>query len=844
MQAIFNQPPSIAEDAIHYVLHPTNALSDRMSATGLALSVQSFVDALLRDFIWHRDQFQLKVVRDEETSGWVLEGRMRVGDSIDDEWCVVWLLREISSKWDFAISVRDSDGEFVLIEAADALPSWVTPSVVENRVWIHNYHLHLIPLSHVSPPSSRRRRHKAGGDDDDSGETEDHLDISDALKLVRDASVDTQAPRSVEQTVWQRISRYPDALSHHVHKAKAYLPKDISKALSVDPGLVQKAAEAFYTRDAAQLRAVHKMSRFHPTPCILQAVRLTRTAYAQLVGQKFYPPKVFGHWQEKEGTPEWRWKDLGMKISCGFEMLYQEGGPRSEPANASANGLNAAVQARREALQRDPEYAKYISNIQTAGYFRDQIKGSQLWNELETKAMEVFIQSRRDDDASRPSFAYQVNAALANAGDLEPSQDDEDSDDWLNVNAEDFDDFLQQKMAQGAQSADNATDVDRSPQPENEEDRIANAQVAKLRDLASKVDAFVAGQGDVEGAMFEEEQSSGEEADELSDEKFSDSDDSDRDDDSAKAARADAMENLVPGIDPSEYGRMPPSFHDHSQRVAPATLGSEVVEADTEKSDAGAGADHLLPQSKPMRPPILPRDQYEGVDSDDTDDEDAAVLDDDEEEEDQPQVVGEVEVDMAEEEEEFLEFSRQALGISDEHWREIIRERKSRGAFVPAHVVTESHAPATKATAPDRITSSGLPKSDHSPSTSGPQAKNPNLNSFEAVMKAMDEELARSKSKGQRQGSSSLSSEGKGKQKAPAQDAETMDIEHAMDAELKAALDHDEDDDVDLDAEGGMDYNLIKNFLESFKSQAGLSGPVSNLAGRLQPGWGLPRDES
>jgi len=31
-------------------------------------------------------------------------------------------------------SVRDSDGEFLLIEGADSLPSWVTPSVVENRV--------------------------------------------------------------------------------------------------------------------------------------------------------------------------------------------------------------------------------------------------------------------------------------------------------------------------------------------------------------------------------------------------------------------------------------------------------------------------------------------------------------------------------------------------------------------------------------------------------------------------------------------------------------------------------------------------------------------------------------
>jgi SGT1 protein len=56
------------------------------------------------------------------------------------------------------------------------------------------------------------------------------------------------------------------------------------------------------------------MSRFSPATCVPTSVKLTRTAYAQLVGQKFFPPKVFGQWKEVEGTPEWRWKDVGMKI--------------------------------------------------------------------------------------------------------------------------------------------------------------------------------------------------------------------------------------------------------------------------------------------------------------------------------------------------------------------------------------------------------------------------------------------------------------------------------------------------------------------------------------------------
>jgi hypothetical protein len=107
-------------------------------------------------------------------------------------------------------------------------------------------------------------------------------------------------------------------------------------------------------------------------------------------------------------------------------------------------------------------------------------------------------------------------------------------------------------------------------------------------------------------------------------------------------------------------------------------------------------------------------------------------------------------------------------------------------------------------------------------------------------MQAMDEELVRLKSQDL---STSKDDKGKGKARAQVVD-EGADIETAMDAELKAALEQDDDDDDDLDAEGNIDYNLIKNFLESFKSQAGLSGPVSNLAGRLQPDWGLPRDDS
>ena len=164
-------------------------------------------------------------------------------------------------------------------------------------------------------------------------------------------------------------------------------------------------------------------------------------------------------------------------------------------------------------------------------------------------------------------------------------------------------------------------------------------------------------------------------------------------------------------------------------------------------------------------------------------------------------------------------------------------------AFVPSYVREESR-PLSENSIPKSRTQSTPESVPHNPAAVSGKV-NPNLDSFEAVMRAMDEELVRARSQKTSTNIRNTSLDDKGKGKARAQGVEEgADIETAMDAELKAALEHEDEDEADVDAEGNVDYNLIKNFLESFKSQAGLSGPVSNLAGRLQPGWGLPRDDS
>jgi beta-lactamase class A len=82
---------------------------------------------------------------------------------------------------------------------------------------------------------------------------------------------------------------------------------------------------------------------------------------------------------------------------------------------------------------------------------------------------------------------------------------EEDSDDWLNVDAEDFEDVLAQRMGISKDAPpENAHTNAQARGQDASEDRVAHEQASRLRNLAQKVEEFVEGEGDMEGAMFKE----------------------------------------------------------------------------------------------------------------------------------------------------------------------------------------------------------------------------------------------------------------------------------------------------------------------------------------------------
>lgn len=97
-----------------------------------------FVATSTAGYIWQRDGFDLQPSATEPPP-WTgkrgadarpdcLWGRTFFGDNVDDEWLVVWLLRELTRQHaNISARVWDGDGELLLIEAAYALPECDSP---------------------------------------------------------------------------------------------------------------------------------------------------------------------------------------------------------------------------------------------------------------------------------------------------------------------------------------------------------------------------------------------------------------------------------------------------------------------------------------------------------------------------------------------------------------------------------------------------------------------------------------------------------------------------------------------------------------------------------------------
>ncbi|CAK4033575.1 related to regulatory factor Sgt1 [Lecanosticta acicola] len=340
-------PKRLPDDCVEYIIHvideklnSTWALRNRLKE--ILKAANALKKERLAGYIWQRDAFDLTVhpkveLDGDSTSKPYLRGRTNFGDSVADEWLIVYLLHELSKEFpDAWIRVYDTDGEFLLIEAANSLPKWLNPDIAEHRVWMNNGHLKIIPLS------------------DDC--TSRKLSLQAALKIIRTTPQKLLVEPAIEEEAFYRLREYPSAISSSLHHSLVTIPRRLAYILHRNPTSISPAIEAFYLRDTISLKPLSTKDLstlyFPPEDFITVSVKFTKVGYAQLKSQVFdLPPAWIGILPKMKDEKI----VMGMKLTCGFEMLVADPQSRDKRVVREIKMLLEDVESGEETLPSEAD---------------------------------------------------------------------------------------------------------------------------------------------------------------------------------------------------------------------------------------------------------------------------------------------------------------------------------------------------------------------------------------------------------------------------------------------------------------------------------------------------------
>lgn len=417
-------PKKLPEDVVEYIIL---IIDTRLSDIQTRERLQAFQRALqdlkkkfLKEYIWQRDEIKLDLVR--ENDRWLLKGQTNYGDSVADEWLIVYFLRELSKEFkDAWIRVYDTDGEFLLIEAANALPKWLTPEVAEHRVWINTHRLLIVPLGKEEDPAP--------------------LQLDRALQILKDTPARPQQYLKVEKEAFHRLNNYPSAISENQHHATLPLPRKVAHILHTNPSYVSSAVEAFYLRDPISLRLLQPEKSktklaFPPEDFVSVSVRFTKVLYAQLLGQHWNPPSQYeaaieslaksGHSQEKS--------EVAIKLTAGMQMLASHSLFADKKAVREISLLLEDLENEDDALHTDAEIAAWPKREDDESWL--DIDFSEFEKELEGKGGGKGFGDKNAQDNLK-KMVERFNTFLADdeaghegasAGEKDPMDEDNDSD--------------------------------------------------------------------------------------------------------------------------------------------------------------------------------------------------------------------------------------------------------------------------------------------------------------------------------------------------------------------------------------------------------------------------------
>ncbi|KAF6776802.1 hypothetical protein AHF37_03797 [Paragonimus kellicotti] len=372
-----------AETTVVYRLFFFGAV-DETRALEKRRSYLELVAPWILDYPWYNERFRLDLSATPGFKKPILSGSVNFGESIEDEWFIVWLLTQISVlDPSVIIQISDDDGEFLLIETAEGLPKWISPENAVNRVWIFRGQLGLIMFKKPAP-----------------------LTLNDAINFLENCDFDSPSDfvhsDTVQKLLQRRIKGYPSAIQSLKHTAHMVLPYPAAAVLSLQSsqGLIGAIVSALATlnHDPVESRKLRKALQFnqglfrqsyqqiaqsnpeHTWPKlrkysvehVLVACTFSRLHYAKL--QSLPTPTGVKHLRGSTSASERLSTELGLKMCTGLDLLLL--------SLSSAESIGSNKSLTNFEILDENAWDTFVARLTSVGYFRVSFLASSNMTDL------------------------------------------------------------------------------------------------------------------------------------------------------------------------------------------------------------------------------------------------------------------------------------------------------------------------------------------------------------------------------------------------------------------------------------------------------------------------------
>ena len=417
-----------SEDTAEYWLYPTSSEGE---AERTLSQVFSLVQSMTKDYVWTRQSFNLRILP-AEAGSWCLYGRTYYGENVMDEWLVVSLLYEITRLLDLVARVLDSDGEILLIEAADKLPSWAgEPETGGGRVYIYRGELHLLPVcdspGSLSPAPATTPPPQV------------------CARLVSQYPNISRARDPVQDSIRQRLAGLPWNSADNHHTTNLDLPGSVARLINSNPAFLSCLVSAVCERDPVDTRQARAMARVRKVNMVRCSVKMSRCLYARLHSCQVQPHRTSG-W-----TVGWEGGTTGFKLCVGLEILLARDQARRRKAG-TAGGSGGG------------KWGQFKERLESVGYFKEEVEGSAKYRELEREAHNFFLASSEEiyiEDELCQAFEgldeVDIRETDLKGGIVNPPVDKVDSEAWMEITPEALDKMLEAQF--GVSQHDSAANI-------------------------------------------------------------------------------------------------------------------------------------------------------------------------------------------------------------------------------------------------------------------------------------------------------------------------------------------------------------------------------------------------